>query len=194
MKILKIYIILTFLFANNSYSIQLSGTYTIDPQLLASFTNFQNITSAITYITGSGTRSDGGPSNSSPFGVSGPVVFQIATGAYTITNTVNIPPIVGTSSINTIIFDGGNASNCTLSGNIDSFAILNLNQCSYVNLRNLTVNNYSSNQGSGIGITGNTSNNNATGSSIKNCIIKLPNSGNTITSSCIYAWQQEEAL
>lgn len=81
---------------------QLSGTYTIDPSQSASTSNFKDIKSAVTYLINNSTRTDGGPSNSSPYGVSGPVIFQIAAGTYTL--PIRIPSITGASSTNTITF------------------------------------------------------------------------------------------
>ena len=159
-----------------SYGTTLVGTYSINPALSATTTNFQNFSSAITYLTSSGTRSDGGPSNSSPFGVSGAVTFQIASGTYSITNAINIPPISGASATNTITFDGSSALLCSLTGNIDSSSILGLNQCNYITVSNLTITNISSSNCAGITIVGNSSSNSAGKTcSIKNCIINLPN-------------------
>src|ERR1043166_5545851 len=83
---------------------QLSGSYTIDSAGTASATVFKNFSSAVAYMNG-GTRTDGGPANSSPFGVSGPVVFSVMQGTYT--EQVDITAVSGASATNTITFDGG---------------------------------------------------------------------------------------
>ena len=154
---------------------QLSGTYTINSGISASTTNFQDFSSAITYMTSSGTRNDGGPLNSSPFGVSGAVTFQVAAGTYAVTSAINIPAVAGVSTTNTITFDGGSGLTCIISGTLDSTSVVLLNQCNYVGFRNITIANLSSGFCGGLAIIGSTSNNSGTGCSVKNCIINLPN-------------------
>ena len=85
---------------------QLSGTYTIDASGTATATTFKDIVSAITYLTSAGTRPDGGPSNSAPFGVSGPVVFDVATGSGPYTGQVVLPNVTGASLTNTVTING----------------------------------------------------------------------------------------
>ncbi len=118
---------------------QLSGTYTIDQGAPASLTNFQNFASAITYMTSTSIRSDAGPSNSGTLGVSGPVLFQVAAGTYNVTATISVPAINGASPLNTITFDGGNASNRIITGNIPTAGVFLFNLCKYVTLQNLTL-------------------------------------------------------
>ena len=175
-----------FIFFNCAYSIQLNGTYTINANLNADSSNFKDISSAITYLTSSGTRSDGGPSNSTPFGVSGSVIFQVAAGTYTISSAISIPTITGVSSSSKVTFDGGNASTCLIIGNIDSNAIFKLSLCNYVILRNLTVTNTSTNVCTGVTIMGNATSNSGLGCSIKNCKINLPNAIFPKPSHCIF--------
>ena len=91
-----------------SFATQLSGTYTINPAAPASTTNFKNIYSAITYMNGiligNGGRSDGGPNNSAPFGVSGPVIFNLSPGNYGNEQVYVIDNVIGNNAINTITF------------------------------------------------------------------------------------------
>ncbi|MFN4082618.1 MAG: T9SS type A sorting domain-containing protein [Bacteroidia bacterium] len=123
-------------------AVQLTGTYTIDSAGTPSATVFRDFNSAIIYMTSSGTRPDGGPTNSSPFGVSGPVVFQVMQGTYN--QQVNIPAITGASSTNTITFDGGNGNAATrilqfsASSTTDAHT-LRFSSCSWINVRNLTI-------------------------------------------------------
>src|ERR1044072_515918 len=98
-----------------AYATQLSGSYTIDSSVAASTTNFKDFNSAVTYLTGPGVRTDGGPANSAPFGVSGAVVFTVAAGTYT-EQVVLTGQVPGTSPLNTITFDGVDASTRILTG------------------------------------------------------------------------------
>jgi hypothetical protein len=150
---------------------QLNGIYTINPSATATTTNFQNFSSALMYLSGSGARTDGGPSNSSPYGVSGPVTFLVAAATYT--GQVNITTsITGTSPVNTITFDGGNGNASTriitYAGINTSCPTVNITNNPYITLRNLTINNTGTTYGFGILITG-TSN----CSKINNCNINL---------------------
>lgn len=152
---------------------QLNGSYSINPSATATATNFQNFASAISYLTSASARTDGGPSNSIPFGVSGPVVFNISAGTYT--GQISIITISGASSINTITFDGGigNASTriITYSGTFSSFPTIDINNSPYLIIRNLTIIGTSSSYAFGVSIRG-TSNN----CRISNCIINVPSS------------------
>ena len=193
-------IIILFIFLFNHFklhAVQLSGVYFINPALAATTTNFHDFNSAITFLTNSGTRNDGGPTNSSPFGVSGNVFFQIASGTYNLTSAISIPAIVGTSMISMLTFDGGNTSSCLITGNITSSATVILNQCNYVRFRNITITNQSNIQCTGFAIIGNTSNNAGTGCALQNCIINLSNTffpsqscGINISSSPIFTSTQ----
>ncbi|MCY7291082.1 MAG: hypothetical protein LH615_02770, partial [Ferruginibacter sp.] len=82
-----------------SFGTQLSGTYTINPAGAATTTNFKNVASALIFMNG-GSRTDGGPNNIAPFGISGPVVFNMTPGNYAESITVSIT--TGVSAINTI--------------------------------------------------------------------------------------------
>ncbi len=134
--------ILFILWGIKTNATQLSGTYTIDSAGTASSTVFKDFTSAITFLTSANTRGDGGPSNSSPFGVSGPVIFEVMQGTYT--EQVSIIAIPGASSTNTIIFDGGNGNASTrilqyaATSTTDGHT-LRFSACTYVSVQNITV-------------------------------------------------------
>ena len=100
-----IFLPLAFFLGTKVYATQLSGVYTIDPIQAATATNFKNFSSAVTYLTGSGARSDAGPSNTAPFGVSGPVVFNVASATFN-EQAAFSAAIAGLSTVNTISFNG----------------------------------------------------------------------------------------
>jgi hypothetical protein len=58
----------------------------------------------ITYLTGSGARSDGGPANAAPFGLSGNLTVNVANG--TITEKVTIPSTITNLGTNKLTFLG----------------------------------------------------------------------------------------
>ena len=101
-------------FLVQSRATQVSGTLTIDANSAASATNFQNFSSLITYLTSANTRSDAGPSNSAPFGVSGPLVVDVVANSGPYTGQVVFPNITGASATNTITINGN--------GNVIQFA------------------------------------------------------------------------
>ena len=157
-------------------AIQLNGAYTIDSAATASTTEFRDFTSAIIYMTSTGARPDGGPSNIGTVGVGGPVVFNVLAGTYI--EQVNIPAIAGASATNTITFDGGTGNVNTRIIQFTSAATLDnhtfrFNACSWVNLRNLTIQSLGS-AGVGVQFLGAVSNN-----SIRRCRVIVPSSTNT---------------
>lgn len=183
------------LFATLAQAVQLNGNYTIDPSQAASTTNFKDFASAITYMTSNGTRADGGTKNAAPYGVSGPVVFNVAAATYSVTATITVPAITGASATNTITFEGGdgNAATRIITGSRPASAIWVFNLCKYVRLRNITlINTYTSNCGVVVFYNNTTSGWSSTSAPagscnmIQNCVVSLPNLSNTtITSSCI---------
>ena len=120
---------------------QLNGSYTINPSLKASTTNYQTIRSAFSDLD-SGKRADGGTVNG--IGVSGPVIFKIADGTYfggwslksikgaSLTNTITVESASGDSS-KVILQDS------TTPNYIISFAVILLNGAKYLTFKNLTV-------------------------------------------------------
>jgi hypothetical protein len=156
---------------------QLSGTYTIDSAGTPSTTVFADFNSAIIYLTGSGTRPDGGPSNSSPFGVNGAVTFEVMQGTYT--EQVSIPAITGASATNTVRFDGGagNASSRVLryvaTSTTDGHT-LRFSACQYVTVANLTIVAAGTSQGLGVHFYGACSYN-----TLKQCSVIVATSSST---------------
>lgn len=171
--------------ALSSYAVQLSGGYTINPAAPATATNFKDFNSAIIYLTDVTTRPDGGPSNSAPFGISGPVKFTVSAGTYT--GQVIVPDITGTSPINTLTFEGVNATTCIVRASILSQATFIIDQAKYVYVRNLTVENLGMNTVTGMAIIGSGSSNSGSGCRITGCIVNIPNTGSTSTSYGIIA-------
>ncbi|MBW7846254.1 MAG: hypothetical protein H3C45_11595, partial [Bacteroidia bacterium] len=163
----------------NVFAVQLSGTYTINPSLAASTSNFKDFASAITYMTSTSSRTDGGPANSGTVGVSGPVVFEVAAATYSISSAIIVPAITGSSATNTVTFDGGtgNASTRIITASIASQAIIRMNLSTYVRFYNLTIRNTYSGTCSGIGIIGNNSGMGGSGCQVKYCDVSMPNTG-----------------
>lgn len=113
----------------------LLGAYTIDASQAASSTNFQNLSSAITFLTSAGARSDGGPANSAPFGVGGQVTFNYTAGTGPYNEQVVIPVITGASPTNNIIING---NGCTMQFNTSTnYALLRLNGADHITINNL---------------------------------------------------------
>lgn len=149
----------------------LNGTYTVNPSLPASASNYQNIASVINDLS-AGTRTDGGTPNGA--GLSGPVFINIASGTYT--GQVVFPStITGLSATNRLTISGAGVS--TLIRDSLNAPIIIINQLRYVTIRNLSVTNNYSGVATGIAIIGNTSNNAGTGCTISNCSVNLPNTG-----------------
>ena len=151
----------------------LIGNYTINPLLPASTTNFLSFSSAITYLTTTDPRNDGGPANTGAVGVSGPVKFTVSAGVYQ--SHITVPAIPGVSPTNRVIFEGVNAATTIIevgATNQATILILNVN---YVTFRNFTINNNASGVTAGVFIMGSTANNSGTGCRISNCIINMPN-------------------
>ncbi len=151
-------------------AVQLNGTYTINPSAAATTTNFQNFTSAVTYMTSTGTRTDGGPANSGTVGVNGPVTFLVSAATYT--EQVNIPAITGSSTTNTITFVGANKATTILQFNSTNTSLrhtLRLNLAANVTVRNMTIRSTSTTVGWIVHIMGANTNNNR----IINCDINF---------------------
>jgi trimeric autotransporter adhesin len=117
---------------------QLSGTYQIDSNGIASTTIFKNLQSAITYLTSAGIRTDGGPSNVAPFGVSGPVNFIFAANSGPYQDRVEIPVITGASAANPIVING-NGNTLQALGDINNRAVILLQGATYLTIKNLTI-------------------------------------------------------
>lgn len=86
---------------------QMSGTYTINASLSASCTNYQDFGSAVSDMV-YGTRSDDNDYRHDG-GISGPVVFEVATDTYL--EQISIAEIPGASTTNTVTFRSATLSN-----------------------------------------------------------------------------------
>ncbi|KPK86248.1 MAG: hypothetical protein AMS27_05525 [Bacteroides sp. SM23_62_1] len=116
---------------------QLEGTYTINPAVPASSTNYLNYTSAINDMV-KGIRDDGGPVNG--WGVKGHVYFDIADGNYN--ERITIPEIPGTSVTATVTFRSASGDSTKVKiyhKDPDSKGVVHLNGCDYVIIKNLTI-------------------------------------------------------
>jgi len=72
--------------------IPLNGTYTINSTLPSSGSNFQNFTALVNALACGG--------------VTGPVTLNVAPGSGPYNEQINIPPVIGTSAVNTVTFNG----------------------------------------------------------------------------------------
>lgn len=170
-------------FVNESHSTPLAGQYTINPALAASATNFRDIASAIIYLTGSGSRTDGGVSNTAPFGVSGAVEFLVAPGVYHETLIIPGSLIPGLSATNRLTFNGGNAENTILRQSLSGAPMISVQECDYVTIRNIGVHNTAATSAAGIYIIGNRlAGSRGKGCQVKNCrvILESNNAGAAI--------------
>lgn len=136
----------------------MSGTYTIDSSQATSGTNFNNFNDAITALVCGG--------------ITAPVTINVLKGTYN--EQVVIPPIPGSSAVNTVTFNGGsgNASNRILQFNFPgtptNYAVLRLDGADNIRVRNITIASTSTNFG--YGVLFNTS---ADNNIIDSCIIDL---------------------
>lgn len=149
---------------------RMSGDYTIDPAGTGTgnYTSFDNAVLAL-----------------QDNGISGAVKFTVAAGTYTFTAPLNINPVLGSGYTNRIVFEGASAASVILTGSINTEPIVRLNQCIYVSLRKLTINNTASGVCSGVSILGSTANSAGTGCAITNCVINLPGAGTSGSTACI---------
>ncbi|MCK6609537.1 MAG: T9SS type A sorting domain-containing protein [Bacteroidia bacterium] len=159
---------------------QLSGSYTINPAGTATTTNFKDIRSAVTFMTSTSARNDGGPANSGTVGVNGPVTFWISAGTYT--EQITIPAITGASTTNTVTFRGAGRSNTTLTfatSDANNRHTLKFNLATNVTFRDMSIVGTGSTHAWVVHIMGLNANNNR----IKNCSIRITGTGATSTSS-----------
>nr|MCU0423401.1 right-handed parallel beta-helix repeat-containing protein [Bacteroidia bacterium] len=123
---------------NVLFAVQLSGTYTIDATQPATATNFRNFNSALVFMNSDLPRPDGGPSNVAPFGVSGPVTFNVVASSGPYHEQIRIRYVVGSSAINTITFEGNNniitdTCNATVRG------LVVLDSADHIRIRNFII-------------------------------------------------------
>ncbi len=133
----------------------LEGTFTIDKTAPPSITNFTSFQEVYDYLK---------------CGVSGPTVFLIADGVYD--EQINLWKIRNSSATNTITFRSKNNAFSTrltyVNGTAENHATVLFNNAQYIILRDLTIENRSLTNGSGIQLAGNSKFN-----EIRNNIIRV---------------------
>ncbi len=130
----KIWLVITILLLYNVSFAQLNGTYTIG----GTSPDYTTLSAAVSDLNASG--------------VSGPVIFNIRDGSYSGSNwRGSIDNVTGASATNTITFQSqsGDATNVTLSasGTSSNNYIFELDNCKYVTIKNLTLENTGSSYG-----------------------------------------------
>jgi hypothetical protein len=145
----------------------MSGVYTIDAAGSGS-TNYTSFANAISALLSNG--------------VCGPVNFNVAAGTYS--GQLVIPIVPGSSSLNTVTFDGsaGNAATrvITYTSTGTSYAGIYLNGADYIRLKNLTIRSLGSGNNAGIQFA-----NGADYNIVDNCIVDLSSVSMGVTSACI---------
>lgn len=155
------------LFTGKVEATQLSGAYTIDSTQVASTSNFKNLNSAITFLTSAGARSDGGPSNSAPFGISGNVMFDFTGSITTHIEYVDIPVIPGVNDT-TRVYIYGHGHTIQFNCSSANYFLLRLTGASYINIDSLNFKTTNTQYGWGIQLRTNSNWNTFT-----NCTIDL---------------------
>jgi len=97
-----------------------SGTYTVNPSLAASCTNYQSIAAVLSDIY-NGTRPDGNSYRNGP-GIDGPVIFEVATGTYA--ERMLLTEVTGASSTNTVTFRSASGVNTDVVLSIASSTVI----------------------------------------------------------------------
>ena len=129
----------------------ISGTFTIDPNIAPSATNFISFTDLTTALNS--------------FGICGPVNVTVTPGVYL--ETISLNNVIGGSSTNTITIDGVDSSATVLSHDgTSSFGTVSINGADYVTIRNMSID-YTGATGAGV-ITSN-----ANHISIENSVISV---------------------
>jgi len=139
----------------------LAGTYTLDPNLAPSASNFTSFSLLSQQL--------------SNYGLCGPTTVNVAAGTYT--NALEISNVLGINATNTLTIDGGDSSTTIISATGTDFAALTFSGVDYVTVQNMTLE-YVGTAGSGV-IMANANNN-----TVSNCIIMVDT---TSTGSGIYA-------
>jgi hypothetical protein len=128
----------------------LAGTYTVDPNLAPSASNFISFSLLSQQL--------------SNYGLCGPTTINVAAGNYS--NALELSNILGISSTNTLTIDGGDSSTTIISATGTDFAALTLSGVDYVTVKNMTLE-YVGNAGSGVIVA------NANHNTVSNCIIRV---------------------
>lgn len=156
---IPVVLVLAWVLGGAEANAQLSGTYSISPSQPASAGNFQTFTAAVDTLK--------------KHGVSGPVVFNIATGVYT--EKLVIPGIPGASATNGITFrsDQLHADSVVLRYNVGTdTAVVTLDSAGYISFRFITVATLDPGKGRAFQLT-----TTALCDSIDHCIIRAGNAG-----------------
>lgn len=130
----------------------LAGTFTINSANPTAGTNFQSFNDAVTALA---------------CGVTGPVVFNVASGSGPYNEQVVIPALPGTSATNTVTFNG-NGNTITATPPSANRAIITLDDADYVILDSLRLVSQSATYGRGVHLT-----NGADHNIIRKCIIDM---------------------
>ena len=128
-----------------------SGNYTINSTQATGGINFQSFTDAINYVS---------------CGINGPVVFNVVAGTGPYTEQISIPFIGGTTSTNTIRFNGHGETLLFNGASNDNKAILTLNDADHIIIDSLVIDGSAGANCWGILFT-----NKADSNTIKNCTI-----------------------
>lgn len=166
-------------FKSDLKAAQLSGSYTIDSTQVASSTNFRNLNSAITFLTSAGARSDGGPSNSAPFGISANTMFDFTGSITTHIEYVDIPAIPGVNDT-TRVYIYGHGHTIQFNCSAANYFLLRLTGASYLNIDSLNLKTTNTQYGWGIQLRSNSNYNNFT-----NCTIDLTTISTVSTGSAV---------
>ncbi|MFY8021537.1 MAG: T9SS type A sorting domain-containing protein [Bacteroidia bacterium] len=166
-------------FSHQVNATQLSGSYTIDSTQVASSTNFKNLNSAITYLTSAGIRSDGGPSNTAPFGVNGNVMFDFTGSITTHIEYVDVPVIPGVNDT-TRVYIYGHGHTIQFNCSAANYFLLRLTGASYINIDSLNLKTTNNQYGWGIQLRSNSNYNNFT-----NCTIDLTSVSTVSTANAV---------
>jgi PKD repeat protein len=146
----------------NTLTPAISGTFTINPSGGSGGTNFTSFTSAVSFLNANG--------------ICGPVLFKVLPGTYN--EQVNLGVIAGSSSTNTITFDGGDSTKTILTFNGSTNpATFNIAGSSYIILKHLGIYTQSTSGNFAVRMTSGASYNTVMG-----CIIMADtNTTNTVT-------------
>jgi len=147
-----------------------SGNYVIDPTGKGDFTT---ITAAVSSLTGCG--------------IAGPVKFTIKAGTYA--ERVVIPYITGTSSVNTITFEGVHRDSVTLifAGTTTDRTVVLLNGAKYMVFKNMKIYNNGNSYATAVHLM-----NNASYNTFDNCYLKV-NSAASSYINCVLASNSEQS-
>jgi len=140
----------------------LTGTYTINPAGGSGSSNFTSFTSAVNYLNANG--------------VCGPVVFNVNKGTYN--EQVSLNNVQGSSSSNTITFDGGDSTKTiiTYPGSATLPYTFRLNGANYVTLKRLNIVNTGATNGFTVHMT-----NGASYNTLTSCNINAVNTASATT-------------